>query len=83
MLCDEIKKLIGLHQEGSYWDFKKEWYGKDKDSDLLIDIICMANNLVNRDAYIIVGIDEEHEYTVNDVSNDSSRRTLGSGTVNR
>lgn len=71
---DEIKNLIDLHQEGPYWDFKREWYGNDKDSDLLIDIICMANNLVNRDAYIIVGIDEEHEYAVCDVSNDTNRR---------
>lgn len=74
MLCDAIKRLIDLHQEGSYWDFKKEWYGKDKDSDLLIDIICMANNLENRDAYIIIGIDEEQEYAVSDVSSDSNRR---------
>ena len=73
-LCDEIERLINLHQEGSYWDFKKEWYGKDKDSDQLIDIICMANNLENRDAYIIIGIDEEQEYSVIDVSKDLNRR---------
>lgn len=73
-LYDEIKNLIDLHQEGPYWDFKKEWYGKDKDSDLLIDIICMANNMENRDAYIIVGIDEEHKYAVCDVTNDTNRR---------
>ena len=73
-LYDEIGRLIDLHQEGSYWDLKKEWYGKDKDSDQLIDIICMANNLANRDAYIIIGIDEEHDYSVSDVSNDPNRR---------
>lgn len=73
-LYDEIGRLIDLHQEGSYWDFKKEWYGKDKDSDQLIDIICMANNLMNRDAYIIIGIDEEEDYSVSDVSNDPNRR---------
>lgn len=73
-LYDEIRRLIDLHQEGSYWDFKKEWYGKDKDSDQLIDIICMANNLANRDAYIIIGIDEEQDYSVSDVSNDPNRR---------
>ena len=73
-LYDEIGRLIDLHQEGSYWDLKKEWYGKDKDSDQLIDIICMANNLANRDAYIIIGIDEEQDYSVSDVSNDPNRR---------
>ena len=56
-LYDEIEKLISLGQEGEYWDFKKEWYGKEKDEDLLLDIICMANNLVNRDAYIIQKFD--------------------------
>ena len=54
-LIDEIEALIAMHQEGPYWDFKKEWYGDGKDSDMLIDIICMANNLVDRDAYIIIG----------------------------
>lgn len=46
-------ELIELHQEGEYWDFKKDWYEKNKDSRMLIDIICMANNLVNRDTYIV------------------------------
>ena len=32
-LYDEIKNLIDLHQEGPYWDFKKEWYGTDKDGE--------------------------------------------------
>lgn len=73
-LYDEIGRLIGLHQEGSHWDFKKEWYGKDKDSDQLIDIICMADNLANRDAYIIIGIDEAQDYSDSDVSNDPNRR---------
>ena len=44
---EEILRLINLHHEGSYWDFKKQWYS-DK-CDLLHDIICMANNLENRD----------------------------------
>lgn len=58
-LIDEIEELIMMHQEGSYWDFKREWYDDSKDGDLLIDIICMANNLVDRDAYIIIGVNEE------------------------
>lgn len=63
-----------MHQEGPYWDFKKKWYGKEKDEDLLIDIICMANNLVNHDAYIIIGIDEENDFSVCDVCNDENRK---------
>lgn len=70
----EIKDLILLKQEGSYWDFKREWYSQDKKADLLHDIICMANNLSNRDAYIIVGVDEENDYSFSSVKNDSNRR---------
>ena len=40
----KIQQLISLKQEGQYWDFKKEWYPKDKKMNLLHDIICMANN---------------------------------------
>jgi hypothetical protein len=74
MLGDEIIQLIELKQEGAYWDFKREWYSPDKNSDLLHDIICMANNLANRNAYIIIGIDENQDYCVRDVRNDSNRR---------
>lgn len=72
MLKNEIKQLISLKQEGEYWDFKKKWYSNKQ--DLLHDIICMANNLVNRDAYIIIGIDEEDNYTINDVRNNENRK---------
>lgn len=64
----EILDLILLKQEGSYWDFKREWYFQDKKADLLHDIICMANNLSNRDAYIIVGVDEENDYSFSSVN---------------
>ncbi len=74
MLDYKIKQLISLKQEGEYWDFKKKWYSKDKKMDLLHDIICMANNLANSDAYIIIGVDEENDYTINDMQNDMNRR---------
>lgn len=72
---EEILELISLKQEGAYWDFKKEWYEDGKQSDLLHDIICMANNLENRDAYIIIGIDEENDYCVNDMTNAENRKS--------
>ena len=75
MQLDEIEKLIELKQEGAFWDFKREWYSQEKKSDLLHDIICMANNLENRDAYIIIGIDEEKDYKIVDVTNDSNRKS--------
>ena len=30
-LIDEIEELIMMHQEGPYWDFKREWYDDSKD----------------------------------------------------
>jgi len=72
----EIEELIALRQEGGYWDFKREWYANDKKGkqDMLHDIICMANNLEGRDAYIIVGIDVENNYSLCMVDKDLNRR---------
>lgn len=53
-LRSEIFDLIELQTEGGYWDFKEMW--NDQKTSLLHDIICMANNLENRDAYIIFGV---------------------------
>lgn len=75
MNSGEIEKLIALKQEGEYWDFKREWYSINNTSDLLHDIICMANNMADRDAYIIIGVDEEEDYAVRDVSQDENRRS--------
>ena len=69
-----IEKLISLKQEGTYWDFKREWYTQDKKADLLHDIICMANNLENRDAYIIIGVDEEKDYSLINMKLDVNRK---------
>ena len=71
-LKSTILKLISLRQEGSYWDFKKEWHSNK--ADLLHDIICMSNNLSNKDAYIIIGVDESDNFSINDVSSDVNRR---------
>lgn len=74
MDINNIEKLISLKQEESYWDFKREWYSQDKKADLLHDIICMANNLSNRDSYIIIGVDEENDYSFSSVMDDPNRR---------
>ena len=69
-----VKTLINYKFEGGYWDFKREWYHDDQKSDLLLDIICMANNLENRDAYIIIGVDEDNDYEVLDITEDQNRK---------
>ena len=58
---NEISQLINLKQEGRYWDFKRQWYSNNKKGDLLHDIICMANNLTDKDGLIIIGVDEENK----------------------
>ena len=73
-LSEVIKELINLKQEGEYWDYKRQWYSKDNKDDMLHDIICMSNNLVNGDAYIIIGVDEENDYQLVDVSDDKERK---------
>lgn len=71
---ETILRLIALHQEGGYWDFKRQWYSAESKDNLLHDIICMANNLCNHDAYIIIGVDENSDYSTVDTSNDPNRR---------
>ena len=56
-LAEEITSLINKKQEGSYWDFKLEWH--DSKAELLHDIICLANNMENRDAYLIFGVKDK------------------------
>ena len=67
-LDEIVRELFYLGVEGEYWDFKEKPYffeGQSKEeknkkkNDLLHDIICMANNLSNYDAYIIMGIQDK------------------------
>lgn len=55
MLENKIYNLITRRTEGGYWDFKEKWHSDNV--DLLHDIICMANNLHDCDAYLIMGVD--------------------------
>lgn len=71
-LAKQVVHLISLKQEGDHWDFKREWYSKK--SDLLHDIVCMANNLSNQDGLIIIGVDEEKDFSVQDTANDINRK---------
>ena len=63
-----IRELFYQNTEGEYWDFKELPYfynGQEKTeinkkkNDLLHDIICMANNLSNHEAYLIMGISDK------------------------
>src|SRR4051812_26220931 len=75
MIENIITQLVDLKQEGGYWDFKQQWYDSGSGlNDLLIDIICMANNLENHDAYIIIGVDESNDYNLITVENNANRK---------
>ena len=50
----EIEVLIEKKSEGEYWDFKQQDHANK--SDLLHDILCLANNPARRDAYLIFGV---------------------------
>lgn len=67
----EILELIESETEGDYWDFKE--YHHDNKANLLHDIICMANNRADRDAYIIFGV-RDSDYSIVGVENDQGRR---------
>lgn len=71
---EEVLKPVFLKREGSYWDFKSEWYSHGGKPDLLHDLIYMANNLENRDAYIIIGIDDENDFKLMNVKGESNRK---------
>ena len=71
-LTQQVFNLISMKQEGNHWDFKREWYSNK--SDLLHDIICMANNLSNQNGFIIIGVDEETDYEIQDIEDDPNRK---------
>lgn len=66
-----IKELINSKREDDYWDFKEQWH--DNKSALLHDIICLANNRVDRDAYLIFGV-RDKTYEIIGIENDLNRK---------
>lgn len=55
---NEVMTLIDTGKEGSYWDFKREYHKCDDKGSILHDILCLANNLDNRTAFLIFGVDD-------------------------
>lgn len=67
----EIKNIIASKREGEYWDFKEKFHTKK--ADLLHDIICMANNRLDKDGYIIFGVSDDYE--IKGIENDENRKS--------
>lgn len=70
-LTELVEDLIRTGREDDWWDFK-ECHHEDK-ATLLHDIICLANNRVDRDSYLILGI-RDKTFEVIGVENDSHRK---------
>ena len=58
---ETIVKYINSKKEMDIYDFKQEWHSPSKDGDLLHDILSLANNENNEDAYLIIGVTDDHE----------------------
>lgn len=71
VLTELVEELIESKREDDWWDFKQCHY-EDRGS-LLHDIICLANNRVNRDAYLILGV-QDGTYEILGVENDPKRK---------
>ena len=57
----DIVDLINSKKEDYYYDFKCEWVTDKKKGDLLHDILCLSNNIENREAYLIIGVTDDFE----------------------
>ncbi len=55
----KIKSLINSKVEGDYWDFKQEWHSENE--RLLLDILCLANTVHNKDCYLLFGVADDGE----------------------
>lgn len=52
-----INGLICSKKEGEYWDFKQEWHAENY--KLVLDIICFANTVHNKDCFLIIGVSDD------------------------
>lgn len=68
---NKIIDLINKKHEGSYWDYKACYHENKK--NLLLDILCLANNQTFNDGYIIFGISDNGD--VVGIENDNNRKT--------
>ena len=67
-----VKYYISLKHEGESWDFKREWHHED--FRLLHDIMCMSNRVSDEEGLIIIGVDEENDFGICDVTSNGNRR---------
>lgn len=71
-LSCKIKRLMETGKEGVYWDFKRQHHSNK--TDLLHDILCLANADHDGDRYLIFGVEDE-TMKFQDLTNDANRTT--------
>ena len=69
-LNNKIFSLIEMKREGSYWDYKEKYHYNN--AKFIHDIICLANNLDNKDAYLIFGVSDNGE--VKGIAGDENKK---------
>ena len=57
-LNEKIVELIKRNKEEDYYDYKREFVNNIENCSLLHDIICLSNNINNKEAYLIYGIED-------------------------
>ncbi|AHA07730.1 hypothetical protein Btoyo_1728 [Bacillus toyonensis BCT-7112] len=58
-----IEWLVKYEREGTNLDFKREQYQKEKNKDLIKDIMSMANTPIDNKKYIVVGVKDKPDGT--------------------
>jgi len=72
IVAKRAKDLIKKRREGQYWDFKQEWHSNK--ARLLHDILCIANNPIANDGYIIIGVNDDGVVCGVDVNNPNRQK---------
>ena len=67
-----ISTLINRRAEGTYWDFKREHHTSK--TDLIHDVLCLANAKHTGDRFLIFGVDDE-DFSLHPINEDTGRRT--------
>ena len=67
-----ISALINRRSEGTYWDFKREHHRSK--TDLIHDVLCLANANHDGDRYLIYGVDDSN-FSLHPMNEDPGRRT--------
>lgn len=55
----QVVDLINAKKEDYYCDYKEMFHKNN--GDLIHDILCLSNNIENRDAYLIYGVSDDNE----------------------